>query len=141
LVTTIDLLQKEEIFGVLNFLEYKHRLLQLKNSGWIFFRDSLAELTKNTPIRIYFAILPTVNTAKDAFPVPIEFFSLTRNISDQLNFMKNYYERYYEVEISDLEFFSGYDCYRPYVAREFVWYFRRGEECAKFSEYIFEEKQ
>lgn len=122
---TLNKLCKARDYTPFQVLKLKKELIGHQKSGKLFFEVNIMALDMDTEFELYFSVVPNKETVKNAFPVPLDYFQVHKNERERYNYLKGFYETYY----NDKEFvetdFQDYDLQKPYVGNEYVWYFKR----------------
>lgn len=92
--------------------------------GRLFFQENIHELETNHLFEMYFYLMPSEISSVNAFPIPIQEFCIHKDKSQQYEFLSKYFEKYYMKTITDTNFFYQYELQHPFIAKEYVWYFK-----------------
>jgi hypothetical protein len=124
-IVLITLKEIRNIFGSdLSILETKKILNVMKKEGVLFFQENLSNQKELSRFELYYCLFPSKTNTQNAFPIPIKYFCFHKHEIDSLYFMQNYYNNYYSTNIKELSFFKEYDSKRPFVGKNYLWYFR-----------------
>ncbi|MEW4264497.1 hypothetical protein Q0N30_12455 [Priestia megaterium] len=120
---TLQLIQQKENVRK-GILDIKSFLYRQKRMGRLFFQENIHELETNHLFEVYFYLMPSEISSVNAFPIPIQDFCIHKDKDQQYEFLSKYFERYYMRTITDTNLFYHYELQHPFIAKEYVWYFK-----------------
>ena len=124
---TLKAICKAKDYSPFELLKVKRDLIQYKKQGRLFFDCDILQLGWEEAFEIYFYLVPNKRSEINAFPVPLERFQLHKKQQEQVGYLKEYFESYYEgKDWNEADFFE-YNRQKPFVGEKFVWYFKRSE--------------
>lgn len=110
-----------------DILKVKKSLIEFKKAGRVFFDVEIGSLGYDTEFELYYHVLPSEQSDKNAFPVPLSYFQLHKNEFNRFHYLKEFFESYYKGEELDHGKFYDYDKQKPFIGNDYVWYYKRTE--------------
>lgn len=122
---SLEKLSRAKGFTPFQMLQLKKELIGYQKSGKVFFEVDIMSLDMETEFEMYYSIVPNKDTVQNAFPVPLDYFQVHKNERERYNYLKGFYETYYNDKDFVESDFQDYDLQKPFVGKEYVWYYKR----------------
>ncbi|WML45409.1 hypothetical protein [Neobacillus sp. PS3-40] len=110
-----------------NMKKLKKILYQGKQTGIIFYQESVFKLDLNMPFSLYYFQQPGMESTVNAFPISVGDFTIFKKKEDQLHFLMKYFEVYYRCNLSDENFLLKYELNNPFIGYRYLWFYKKSE--------------
>lgn len=103
-------------------LSVKRDLVDYKRKGLIFYIGSIVAHEVDDAFELYFAYKATATNSKRAFPVSEQTFRRYVNAPEQIGYLRQSFERYFEIDSMEYtdDYFVGMSMF---LGERFSWYY------------------